>query len=661
MEKTDINKDFSLRKLHFSTNIEKEISIKDPHFYDFFVNSCMKIFGRRGNGYRHTQDLDWSADDLPHMSTHVTINKKSTLISANIEVLNEATFFLAVGLFLPFLYYPFSYLIFKLIQSYMGSEMRSLWYFRIPGLGLSIVLIYYLVRKWRIHTMKKAFMDLILAIKNFPNNNNYNTGSDAYQNALLESLPEGKKRPGLFNIYYRIHTKRRLNPQMDSSEKDDITRSMQYALKRYWSPYTAGFMIASGSERDREIFFTPRKTGTEIEFRACLNDFVSFFTLFSSIALVVISILLIGYLHVHRFGATGETGNFIQNVILASIILSFLVGSGVNFIKRAIRLYKFKLGAPHLAERLEAFMNDTPVSDLFRAREKKLKVQHSADMISKTDQEKVRSWLKSINKDPFIYIEKKEDTFIFMDIGVGDDDIRYLGKLKHLRILMLQNTNITDRGLTYLKDLTNLEELNLSKNRISGSGLVSLHAMKNLEILDLSETNVTDEGMKNLFALVSLKKLDLYDTNVTTRGLISLKKLANLNMIRIDHEKINVTEILRAGGAHLFSREESLDMREQGATDDDLKYLKGFKRTGDLYLSKNRITGSGLNHLKDMTFLRSLYLSYNPISDKALIHLKDIKRLKHLSLAFSKVTKEGLNDLKISLPGCIIKSNIKIN
>ena len=108
-----------------------------------------------------------------------------------------------------------------------------------------------------------------------------------------------------------------------------------------------------------------------------------------------------------------------------------------------------------------------------------------------------------------------------------------------LKILNLQETEITDCGAEYLADMlkqnTMLTVLWLSKNKISDSGVHRLanslaHYNHTLECLDLSKNRITDSSVDALQDMIrhnqSLDELSLYDCNLSRVGKETLKKTA---------------------------------------------------------------------------------------------------------------------------------------
>jgi len=79
-----------------------------------------------------------------------------------------------------------------------------------------------------------------------------------------------------------------------------------------------------------------------------------------------------------------------------------------------------------------------------------------------------------------------------------DDNLEFIGQLKNLRKLRIENNSISDKGLIYLESLEFIESLNLFGTGISDIGLGSLAKLKGLKELYLGQTRVSEQGVKSL-------------------------------------------------------------------------------------------------------------------------------------------------------------------
>jgi hypothetical protein len=145
---------------------------------------------------------------------------------------------------------------------------------------------------------------------------------------------------------------------------------------------------------------------------------------------------------------------------------------------------------------------------------------------------------------------------IWIDRRLNDEDMRFIGQLRNLRVLKrglfdltetglrsmkdmkrlqsldLENTAATDAGMVYVAQMSGLECLFLSP-RISDAGVSQLSGLAGLKTLGLSGAKVTDEALKNVKTLAELRTLWLSDTRVTARGIAQLRGMKKLERVGV--------------------------------------------------------------------------------------------------------------------------------
>lgn len=89
---------------------------------------------------------------------------------------------------------------------------------------------------------------------------------------------------------------------------------------------------------------------------------------------------------------------------------------------------------------------------------------------------------------------------------------------KRMKILVLEDTRITDVGAERLRAFSNLEELGLAGSRITDAALVNLTSMKKLRILRIEGTAITNSGLEHLAHLDKLEYVGLFGSQVTDEG-----------------------------------------------------------------------------------------------------------------------------------------------
>jgi hypothetical protein len=133
------------------------------------------------------------------------------------------------------------------------------------------------------------------------------------------------------------------------------------------------------------------------------------------------------------------------------------------------------------------------------------------------------------------------------DCRLTDADLAGLKDLKQVKVLMLNNNQVTDRGLQSLSGLTGLKDLFAGDNRgITDKGLEHLKGLTGLRLLGLDRTNVSDAGLALLKGMKELQTLKLWDTQVKGPGLAHLHGLPKLERLYV-----GVPVLEKATGADL--------------------------------------------------------------------------------------------------------------
>src|SRR5262245_26654064 len=212
--------------------------------------------------------------------------------------------------------------------------------------------------------------------------------------------------------------------------------------------------------------------------------------------------------------------------------------------------------------------------------------------------------------------------------NINDKVIGYLKGAKDLRVLSLEQSNVTADAFDVIGGMSNLQELGLfGAIKTTDAAVAKLSGLKKLQKLELRQAlAVTSLALSYLKDMKSLKVLDLAETgNVGNEGLEYIKGLTNL---------------------------EELNLWQCRIDDKGLANLEGLTNLKWLKLDKCDITDDGLKHLEPLKKLEYLHIGSTQVTDAGLPHLYRLKNLKHLVVTYlEKVTSEGIDKLTAQLPG----------
>lgn len=176
-----------------------------------------------------------------------------------------------------------------------------------------------------------------------------------------------------------------------------------------------------------------------------------------------------------------------------------------------------------------------------------------------------------LSDDDLSFLENKPVTMLGVALtSVGDEQMPLIGRMRSLRTLLMDMTEVTDEGLKYLAPLR-LTYLNVANNKIKGPGLkhINFERLANLDIakckfddsildllpksdallsLSIADNKITDDGVRRIVQLFpKLQVLSLRSTSITDKGLTYAASLPNLRFFSIEH-----TAVSDAGIKHLY-------------------------------------------------------------------------------------------------------------
>ncbi|MBC8870737.1 MAG: hypothetical protein H8E44_15045 [Planctomycetes bacterium] len=132
---------------------------------------------------------------------------------------------------------------------------------------------------------------------------------------------------------------------------------------------------------------------------------------------------------------------------------------------------------------------------------------------------------------------KKLGALTLSDARIDDEGLRQLAALKTLRALEVRGSDaISDRGVSFLEALEALESLKLDSKRVTSKSGPTLARMKHLKALLLPNTQFGDEGLRSLRDLKGLTGLDLSGTLVTNVG--EELRFPELGLLYLDDTKL---------------------------------------------------------------------------------------------------------------------------
>ena len=119
------------------------------------------------------------------------------------------------------------------------------------------------------------------------------------------------------------------------------------------------------------------------------------------------------------------------------------------------------------------------------------------------------------------------------NMDITDTDMKAIGTMDQMEVLLLNGTKISDRGMLHLVNLDLLKELDVSSTKVTGRGLSSMRGHKHLKSLSMAFNNVQDADAAILGHLPALEYLKLSETKVGDRGVVALRHLRNLKTLEL--------------------------------------------------------------------------------------------------------------------------------
>ena len=222
-----------------------------------------------------------------------------------------------------------------------------------------------------------------------------------------------------------------------------------------------------------------------------------------------------------------------------------------------------------------------------------------------------------------------------------------VARLKKLRVLEIDDTDVGDAGLEAIRGMPALTEVSYKDMRgVGARGMTALASLRRLDTLHLAFAEV-DDSLEKLAASRSLRQLVLLRATVTDARAASIAKIRTLRVLALSY-----TPITDGALAHLSSLPQltTLELVNTRVTDDGVKALGHLKTLTDLDLTDTAIGDGALEALIELPKLTSLVLRGTKVTDAGAAKLARVKTLKHVDLANTAVTEAAVKALAKELP-----------
>jgi internalin A len=218
-----------------------------------------------------------------------------------------------------------------------------------------------------------------------------------------------------------------------------------------------------------------------------------------------------------------------------------------------------------------------------------------------------------------------------------DQDIQQLAPLTELEELYIDDSPLTDAIAPTLQKFTKLRVLHVQEAQLSDAGLAQLAKLSKLEELNLNATAITDKSFDTLNQFAALKSILLDKTRITDKGLAQLK-LPQLASFSARDCRLTGTGLSALANSPKL---EFLALQGCPVTDDGLKTLPVLPNLTRIMLQKARITDAALPHLAKFPKLSMINAMQTELTDDGMPALAAMEQLKTLWISGTRVTDKG--------------------
>lgn len=176
---------------------------------------------------------------------------------------------------------------------------------------------------------------------------------------------------------------------------------------------------------------------------------------------------------------------------------------------------------------------------------------------------------------------------------VSDDGYKFLGTLKSLRTLDLDSTEVTAPAY---QGIDRLHELSLAFTKVDDKGLTALGRMPHLKSLVIYNTDVTDAGLKWLTQCPKLEDLNAGSVDqIGSEGIAAIAQLSSLRSLRLHRNDLSKANLAPLAN---LKKLETLILSDTRLTDAHLRQLHGLKQLKSLDLWGMRLDQDAMKALR---------------------------------------------------------------
>lgn len=249
-------------------------------------------------------------------------------------------------------------------------------------------------------------------------------------------------------------------------------------------------------------------------------------------------------------------------------------------------------------------------------------------------------------EDKVRYDNGQEDT---------DEALQWIPKFPKLNRLFLKEGQATDEGLRHVAELSDLETFFAwDAPHLTDAGVEHLAKLRKLRRIHINGSQIGDGALKVFGGLKNLEDLSLQGNQFTDGGIPHLSHLKSLKSLWIGLSQTKLSEVMVPHLSRLENLEE-LDLQQIPLTDQGVKELKSLTKIRQLYLYGSpdadlTITDTSADVLANFKQLENLGIQNCRMTDDAVRQLAALPKLKSISLEGTEVTPKTKADLEQRYP-----------